>query len=232
MIEKILIIPEKADIERDSVAIAWENMGGKVLRIGKFWQPPKLDPSNVHVYGNDTFCLVLQQKLGFNLISPTDDIFAKIKKKWLKRKITFLKLSDIKKLMFPTFLKSAVPKIFKASVYESLDEVKKECTKLPEETLIIQSEIVNWLNEARAFIHKGIILDCSVYEGSGDLENAKSFLKECIAEIQIPETCVIDFGEIEGKGWALVEFNASWGAGLNGCKAEKVLPAIIDATYC
>ena len=61
--DEILIIPEKADIERDAVADVWQEQGGKVLRLGKFWQPPELDPCKVHVYGNHTFCLVLQQKL-------------------------------------------------------------------------------------------------------------------------------------------------------------------------
>lgn len=35
---------------------------------------------------------------------------------------------------------------------------------------------------------------------------------------------------IDGRGWAVVEFNAAWGAGLNGCDAEKVLPGIVAAS--
>lgn len=228
---QLLLIPEKADIERDAVADAWEKQGGSVLRLGKFWQPPEVDPFKVHVYGNDTFCLVLQQKLGFKLISPADDILANIEKKWLKRKIRFLKLSDAKDLRFPTFLKSAVPKIFRAAIYNSLDKLEKECTKLPDDTDVIQSEIVQWLSESRAFIDNGNILDCSIYEGSGDLEKVRGFIEEFLSETPVPKSCVLDFGEIENKGWALIEANASWGAGLNGCNAEKVLPAIFDATY-
>ncbi len=125
-----LIIPDKSDIERDSVAESWQNLGGEVLRIGKFWQPPELDPCKVHVYGNDTFCLVLQQKIGFKLISPSDTFLDNIDKKWLKRKLDFFTLADADKVTYPVFIKSAVPKIFKASVYHSLDDLKIECTGL------------------------------------------------------------------------------------------------------
>jgi hypothetical protein len=34
----------------------------------------------------------------------------------------------------------------------------------------------------------------------------------------------------EQIGWFILEFNACWGAGLNNCKAEKVIDCIIDAT--
>jgi len=230
--DEILIIPEKADIERDAVAEVWQERGGRVLRLGKFWQPPELNPCKVHVYGNDTFCLVLQQKLGFNLISPPDDFLNGIDESWLMRKLRFVTLSDAKKLAFPAFLKSAVPKIFRASIYQTVDDLNQECTKLPYNTMVIHSEVVEFLCEARVFVYNKTVLDCSIYEGSSERKKAVSFINEFLSAVPIPKTCVLDFGEIGGKGWAIIEANASWGAGLNGCSAEKVLPAIINATYC
>jgi len=41
---------------------------------------------------------------------------------------------------------------------------------------------------------------------------------------------VIDVGLIANRGWGVIEFNAAWGAGLNGCDPEKVLPAILAAS--
>ncbi len=230
--DEILIIPEKTDFERDAVAVVWQEQGGKVLRLGKFWQPPELDPCKVHVYGSDTFCLVLQQKLGFNLISPPDDFLNGIDETWLKRKLRLLALSDAKSLAFPTFLKSAVPKIFKASIYQTVDDLNQECTKLPDSTMVINSEVVEFISEARAFIYNGIVLDCSVYEGSSEPKKAVSFITEFLSEVHVTKTFVLDIGEIAEKGWAIIEANASWGSGLNGCDAEKVLPAIFNATYC
>lgn len=69
----ILIIPEKPDPERDSIAQVWKNNGGQVIRLGRFWDPPKLENKNVRLYGNNSFCLILAQKLQLNLISPPDD---------------------------------------------------------------------------------------------------------------------------------------------------------------
>jgi len=230
--DEILIIPEKTDIERDAVAELWKEKGGKVIRLGKFWQPPELNPRKVHVYGNDTFCLVLQQKLGFSLISPPDDFLNGIDETWLKRKVRFLPLSDAKTITFPAFAKSAVPKLFKASIYQTLNDLNEECRSLPADTVVIHSEIVKLLSEARAFVYNGMVLDCSVYEGSGEAEKAVRFIEGFLSEVPTPKTCVLDFGEIVNEGWALIEANASWGAGLNGCIAEKVLPAIFHATYC
>lgn len=142
-----------------------------------------------------------------------------------------LELSDAKKVEFPAFLKSAVPKIFKASIYHTLDDLSQECKNLPDSTMVIHSEIVEFKSEARAFVYKGTVLDCSVYEGSSEPKKAASFIDEFLSEVPVPKTCVLDFGEITNKGWAIIEANASWGAGLNGCDAEKVLPAIFNATY-
>ena len=165
----------------------------------------------MHVYGNDTFCLVLQQKLCFNLISPPDDLLTGVDETWLKRKIRLLTLSDAKKLAFPTFLKSAVPKIFKASTYQTVDDLNQECTKLPDNTMVIHSEIVEFLSEARAFVYNGTVLDCSVYEGSSEPKKAVKFVTEFLSEVPVTKTFVLDLGEIAEKGWAIIEANPSWG---------------------
>ncbi len=59
MRDEILLIPDKPDIERDSVANTWIDNGGMVLRIGKFWERPDINSKRISIYGNDTFSLVL-----------------------------------------------------------------------------------------------------------------------------------------------------------------------------
>ena len=71
--ELILVISDKPDIERDAVADVWSAAGGDVLRLGRFWDPPALDPQRVRLYGSDSYCQVLAQKLGLALVSPPDD---------------------------------------------------------------------------------------------------------------------------------------------------------------
>lgn len=48
--------------------------------------------------------------------------------------------------------------------------------------------------------------------------------------MSLPRTVVVDVGFIDGRGWAVIEFNAPWGAGLNACDPDKLLPAIVMAS--
>jgi hypothetical protein len=41
---------------------------------------------------------------------------------------------------------------------------------------------------------------------------------------------VMDVGLVPGTGWVVIEFNAAWGAGLNGCDPNRILPAIEAAS--
>ena len=55
----------------------------------------------------------------------------------------------------------------------------------------------------------------------------------CLArEVELPKTCVIDVGLIDARGWAVIEANATWGAGLNGCDPARAMLAIAEATTC
>jgi hypothetical protein len=70
------------------------------------------------------------------------------------------------------------------------------------------------------------------YEGNQDLALAKDFLKKFIEENRalIPITCVIDLEYIYGRGWCIIELNATWGAGLNGCEANQVVSCLAFST--
>jgi hypothetical protein len=92
------------------------------------------------------------------------------------------------------------------------------------------SSIVDFKAEARSFILNGAALNVSVYEGNGPLKDARAFINDFCQNIKLPNTCVIDAGFINELGWVFIEANASWGAGLNGCSAELILPAILEAT--
>jgi len=64
----------------------------------------------------------------------------------------------------------------------------------------------------------------------GNLSAANKFLINFCNDIELPETCVIDVGLIDEVGWVFIEANTSWGAGLNGCMAQKIIPAILRGT--
>jgi hypothetical protein len=225
-----LVIPDKADPEREAVATAWGDRGGEVIRVGRFWDPPMLDPSRVRVYGNDTFCLVLQQKLGLRLTSPADGLIFTVPPSGLGRSLHGATLADLHRLAFPVFVKPLVPKLFRAAVFLSPAQVWAECTGLPNDTEVIVSEVVAFVAEARCFILNGRVLDCAVYEGSANADQAAAFAQSLARDLPGPSVYVMDVGLVPGTGWVVIEFNAAWGAGLNGCDPRRILPAIEAAS--
>jgi hypothetical protein len=228
---RTLIIPEKSDIERDEVAEQWVALNGNVLRLDRFWEPPNsIVSSLVSLYGNDTFCLVLEQILGLKLVSPPDDLINRIGWKWLQRKTSIITLEEASLSNFPCFIKPTVPKLFKAAIYHQSKSFMDECKGLEPNAKVVVSSVVDFRSEARSFILDGKVLDISIYEGNGNLSAANKFLIDFCNDVDLPETCVIDVGLIDEVGWVFIEANASWGAGLNGCMAQKVIPAILRGT--
>jgi hypothetical protein len=227
-----LLLPDKPDVERDSLADAWERSGGKVLRLARFWDPPAVDPRSTRVYGSDAFCLVLKEKLGVELCSPSDELIFLVPPQYLRRAVWRQSLSQAIEadVSFPAFCKPAVPKLFPARVYSDAAELAAECRGLDGETAILVSEPVTFIAEARCFILEGRVLDCAIYDGDGDTTAAASTAAELLRDLTVPRAVVVDMGLIQGRGWALVEFNAAWGAGLNGCRAELVWPCVAAAS--
>jgi hypothetical protein len=128
------------------------------------------------------------------------------------------------------FIKPVTPKQFRGAVYESSDAFAAECRGLPPDTAVFVSESVTFSAEVRAFVLDGLVLDAAVYEGKAELDGAAKFVATLLPSMSLPRTFVMDVGFIDGRGWVVIEFNAAWGAGLNGCDANKVLPAIVAAS--
>ncbi|QSQ20937.1 ATP-grasp domain-containing protein [Pyxidicoccus parkwayensis] len=225
-----LLVPDKADSERDAVARAWETGGGTVLRLGRFWSPPEMDRARVRLYGNDTFCLVLAQKLGVSLVSPPDDLLLKVDSAWVKREVRGATLAQVMAEAFPRFIKPLVPKVFRAAVWPGPEALAEECRGLAPDTPVLSSEIVSLRAEARAWVLDGRVRTCAVYEGTASVTEAEAFLASVAREAPLPRTCVLDVALVEGRGWALLEANAAWGAGLNGCDAAEAARCIAEAT--
>jgi hypothetical protein len=225
-----LLIPDKPDAERDALAVAFARRGGTVHRLDRFWEPPRFEPSSVRVYGADSFCLVLQQKLGFPLCSPDDGLMLRVPPEFLRCQLRQLTLGEVLGSSFPVFVKPTMPKQFRGAVYRSAEEIGQECRGLKPETPVFVAEVVSFTAEVRCFVLEGRVLDAAVYEGNADLAEAVAFVAALISAMELPRIVVVDVGFIVGRGWAVIEFNAAWGAGLNGCDPEKVLPAILAAS--
>jgi hypothetical protein len=225
-----LLISDKPDPERDALADSFARRGGIVHRLGRFWDPPPFDPATVRVYGADSFCLVLQQKLGFQLCTPADDLLLQVPPAFLQRRLEQQTLLEAQSKAFPAFIKPLVPKQFRGAVYQSADDLAKECHGLPPDTKVFLAEPVRFTSEVRSFVLEGRVLDAALYEGQANIPEAVEFIDALLEKITVPGSVVIDVGIIANRGWAVIEFNAAWGAGLNGCNPDKVLPAILAAS--
>jgi ATP-grasp domain, R2K clade family 2 len=62
------------------------------------------------------------------------------------------------------------------------------------------------------------------------VKEAVAFISAFAQANQLPKTYVIDVGYQPSRGWALVEANATWGAGLNGCDPFGAARCIAWAT--
>jgi ATP-grasp domain-containing protein len=149
--------------------------------------------------------------------------------KFLNRQVTLQTLGETLSGTLPSFVKPVTPKQFRGTVYESSDALAVECRGLPPDTPVFVSEPVSFTAEARTFVVDGLVLDAAVYEGKAETVGAATFVEALTNSMSLPRA-VVDVGFIDTRGWAVIEFNAAWGAGLNGCDSDRVLPAIVVAS--
>ncbi|HEX8836508.1 MAG TPA: ATP-grasp domain-containing protein [Candidatus Acidoferrum sp.] len=149
---------------------------------------------------------------------------------FLKRQIRRRTLSQASSDTLPAFIKPVTPKQFRAGVYRSNDELAAECLGLNPETAVFVSEPVTLRAEVRGFVLDGRVLDAAIYEGEANAADAEALVTALASEISLLRAVVVDVGLIDVRGWGVIECNAAWGAGLNGCDPNKVLAAIVAAS--
>lgn len=233
-IPPILLIPEKTDSEFEYVFDTWTKSGGAIRRLGKYWiKDEELAKQKIAIYGNQTFAFVLAQIYHVDLISPDDTLIARLNQEWTKRTLNVKQIGQISESDFPVFIKPVIPKIFIATIFQTIADFSEATKGLQEtEEALVSNIVCNIKAEARSFIKDGIVKDIAFYEGSADLSSGRDFVNNFIKQNQseLPAVLVIDIAFTEQEGWFILEFNACWGAGLNGCKAQNVMDCIIEAT--
>ncbi|MFT3827613.1 MAG: ATP-grasp domain-containing protein [Chitinophagaceae bacterium] len=230
----ILLIPEKSDTEFEQVFATWIKNGGQIKRLGKYWiKDEELTKQKIAIYGNQTFAFVLAQIYNVELLSPDDTLIARLGNEWTKRNVELKQINQISEEDFPVFIKPVIPKIFIADIFQTIADFKEATNGLQDtEEILVASIVDNIQAEARIFVKDGIVKDIALYEGAADLASGKEFVSKFISDnkSKLPNVVVVDIAFSEQTGWFILEFNACWGAGLNGCNAEKVIDCIIDAT--
>jgi hypothetical protein len=186
------------------------------------------------------FAPVIADELDLALSDPPDDWLVRLPVEYRRREIALTTLADARSLSQPAFVKPPNDKSFPAAVYAG--------SELPQgyddAMAVLVSEIVSWTIEYRCFVLDRRLATYSVYcrDGEPQQENGyatdadedaamRAFVDVLLADprVELPRAAVVDVGVIAGRGWACVEQNAAWGAGIYGCDPRVVLEVIRHA---
>ncbi|HEY1396578.1 ATP-grasp domain-containing protein [Roseateles sp.] len=217
------------------------SLGWRVERLTTWRVPDHLRelPDPV-LYGEALFGPTLAEELGLQLLNPPEDWLVRLPMLYKLRTISLTTLGEAKQNSSAAFVKPPNDKSFPAGVYAG-SELPNE---YPDDMPVLVSEVVTWEKEFRCFILDRALRTYSVYSRHGELqrdadfvstptedEQVKGFLAELLADsrVDLPRATVVDVGFIQGQGWACVEQNAAWGAGIYGCEPSAVLEVIRHA---
>lgn len=220
-------------------AVGWTALGCDVDTI-----PP--DVPDPVVYVTTDLAVTTASRLNLTLLEPPLDLLTRVPDRFLRRQVEAATFSDLDRLAGRTFVKPADPldKWFDAGIYSDRRDIHTRGRSQPDSPVLL-SEPVEWSVEFRYFVLEGKAVAGSPYLAYGrpawrwragqkpDMPTAGLPLVEGVCkamEGELPPAFVIDVGRIEDRGWAVVEFNPVWCAGLLAADASAVLPALQRAT--
>jgi hypothetical protein len=237
-----LVLPPRYTPDSISLWRQGNERGWQVERLQKWRAPESLKEQDIVLYGESLFAAVVADELGIALLEAPFHWLADLPENYRKRKVIFTTFAEARAYHQQAFIKPADDKCFPARVYESGKELP-ESGVLPDATPVLISEVVHWEVEFRCFVLEGKMETFSPYLRYGELAQDKDgnwtaspeetnealhFIDSVLADsrVKLPPSVVVDVGVIEGLGWAVIEANPSWGAGIYGCDAAKVLDVI------
>jgi len=221
---------------RACIAEKWD-----VIRVHG-WRVPEISPNDVAVYGEPLFAEHVAQTLGLRLQQPSVDWLPKLSHRWRGREVRLMTLREARKVSNRSFIKPAEEKCFEARVYSSGAELPPP-GPLPEELAVLVQEVVDWITEFRCFVLDRKVVTASAYWRDGqsakledgswssndaELAEANEFCETVLRDqtVVLPEAVAVDVGTIRNRGWAVIECNAAFGAGIYGCDPVAVLSVL------
>jgi len=231
----------------DSIALrnAAIELGWVVERLHSWRPPDEFIGRDVVPYGEPLFAAVIADALQLALIEPQLSWVADLPFDLRRREIQFTDLGGARVIDRPAFIKPADDKCFQARVYARGSELP-DTASLGAKSPVLISDPVSWESEFRCFVLEKRVAAMSIYSRNGDLvetengswpaspsesKDARDFANLVLqdARVTFPPAGVLDVGMISGRGWAVVEANACWGAGIYGCDPHLVLPTLARA---
>jgi hypothetical protein len=230
----------------DSIAMgtAAATAGWDVERLPS-WRVPDWLKGRRHValYAEPLFASAVAEELDLALLEPPLDWLIHLPQRYTCRSVRLTTLIEARGGAQPFFIKPADDKCFPARVYQSGDGLP-DTGLLPDSTPVLVAEPVEWDIEFRLFVLNRLVVTYSPYLRQGQLARtadgawttatedeiaaALEFSSRVLADgtISLPPAVALDVGFIKGRGWAVVEANAAWGAGIYGCEPSAVLPVV------
>jgi protein-tyrosine phosphatase len=224
-------------------ALALANAARKVGWAVQVWDEDPPDPPGGRVvyYGRTDVVAQATTRFGLALLEPPLDLLAQLPASLLLRRVEFARFRDLSRLKRPTFIKPADPldRCFDAGVYADARDIRAPWGIAPE-TPVLVADPVEWLAEFRCFIRAGRVVASSPYlsfgkpvwrawgQGGEKAVPSGDALAVCgrllrMRSPALPPALVVDVGLVEGRGWAVVEFNPAWCSGLLGADPAPVL---------
>ena len=203
--------------------------------------PPDSLSGRVVYYGRTDVVTQAAARFRLALLEPPLDLLARLPASLRLREVEFARFRDLSRLRRPTFVKPADPldRCFDAGIYSDARDIRAP-RGIDPDTPVLVAEPVEWLAEFRCFIREGSVIATSPYlsfgkpvwrawgQGGEKAVPSQGALAVCgrllaISSPALPPAFVVDVGLVEGRGWAVVEFNPAWCSGLLGADPTAVL---------
>ena len=230
-----LILTPRFTADAQALWRAAQQLGWRVERLTGWRVLPDLAAAPEPVlYLEALLAPHLAEQFGLKLYEPPVDWLPRLPPEYRRREVRLTTLAEARTLAAPAFVKPPNDKSFPAKVYAG-DELPRGYA---DDTPVLVSEIVAWEVEYRVFALDREVRTLSVYLRRGELQRdaefaatddelaaARAFARAVLSDprVEFGRTAVLDVGVIRGRGWAVVEQNAAWGAGIYGCDPAEVL---------
>jgi hypothetical protein len=241
-----LVLSPRYGSDSRTLRAAAVQAGWSVRRLGGWTPPEDLRGREVAVYGEPRFAEAIATGLGQALLDVPFDWLPRLPDHHRRRAVRLDTLGRARAARAPAFVKPADGrKGFPGRVYASGAALPGP-DALPDATPVLVAEPVRWRVEIRCYVLEGAPVTLSPYARDGelaldeaggwtaparDLDAARDYLAGLLADplVEVPPAVVVDVGRTDGRGWAVVEGNAAWGAGVYGCDGAAVLSVLARA---
>jgi hypothetical protein len=241
-----LILSSSYTTESKLLRSAAQSLKWEVFRFQGETLPTWYEPGNARhaIYCTVPKAFHVADRLDSVLLGCGSDWLANLADRFLKRKVELFELKDAMSITERCFIKPALGKSFDAAVRTGRSLIP-QAARLPPGLLVHVSEVVEWEAEYRCFTKNKEVMTLSPYRREGvtfssykspltgprhELDAASEFAGSLLSSVACPRAFVLDVGIIRGRGWAVVEPNECWGAGIYGCTPSKILEVLLTAT--